>query len=247
MGAGGDHRGRSARDATLRRWRGSARRSRRGRNSGCQATLRAGPPQHPGPVLGIGPDRHSPNGAWWKHDRAESLHSCSSARQAGLESALLLVLERELQLRAVGDRSAFLEVNVLLKDFSNPEIADRLSGSPDRLRCRVFPRCAARPDNLGHPVHAHDCLLREPPARAVPGPAVRIRPQAGPGPRNLSCTPRPEPGTALRQRPGPQLGRVWPRCAAITTKELTMHASAAASAQLLRVSAGATRCRRAPR
>src|SRR5689334_14790712 len=53
-------------------------------------------------------------------------------------SALLLVLERELQLRTVGDRPV-LQVDVLLDDLSYPQIADRPSGDPDRLRRRILP------------------------------------------------------------------------------------------------------------
>src|SRR5690348_2019499 len=80
------------------------------------------------------------------------------ARGAGPESALLLVLERELQLCAVGDRPALVQVDVLLNDFSHPEIPDRPGGSLDRLRRRIFPGCAACSDDLGHSVYAHDLL-----------------------------------------------------------------------------------------
>src|SRR5260370_40217945 len=55
------------------------------------------------------------------------------------ESAVPLVFERELQLRAIGDPPALVQVNVLLNDLSHPQIADRPSSSPDRLRRRVFP------------------------------------------------------------------------------------------------------------
>src|SRR5215469_7117850 len=60
------------------------------------------------------------------------------SRICPFRSALLLVLERELQLRAVGDRPV-LQVDVLLDDLSHPQIADRPSGDPDRLRRRILP------------------------------------------------------------------------------------------------------------
>ena len=69
------------------------------------------------------------------------------------------VLERELELGAVGDRSALVQGNVLLDDLGHPQIAQRSGCGPDRLCGRVFPRSAARPDDLRHPVHAHDALL----------------------------------------------------------------------------------------
>src|SRR5215470_7099764 len=49
-------------------------------------------------------------------------------------SAFLLVLERELQLRTIGDPPAIIQVNVLLNDLSDPQIADCPSSGPDRLR-----------------------------------------------------------------------------------------------------------------
>jgi hypothetical protein len=60
--------------------------------------------------------------------RDENAHPSLPARGADLESAPLLVLERKLQLRAAGDRPALLQVNVLLNDFSHPQIADRPGG-----------------------------------------------------------------------------------------------------------------------
>src|SRR5580693_1350524 len=99
----------------------------------------------------------------------------TKVRDLGL--ALLLVLERELQLGAVGDRPGLVQVNVLFGYFSHPLTAEGRGRSPDRLRSGILPGRAARPDNLGHPVHAHDALL---PAAV-----------------------RPEPGTFPRQRPGP--------------------------------------------
>src|SRR5215471_11026700 len=59
--------------------------------------------------------------------------------QVGGGSAVLLVLERERQLRAVGDRPALIQVDVLLNDLSYPEITDGPGSSPDRLRRRIFP------------------------------------------------------------------------------------------------------------
>jgi hypothetical protein len=66
-------------------------------------------------------------------------HSNPSARGAGALLALRLVLERKLKLGPVGDRPALVQVNVLLDDLSYPEIAECPGGSPDCLRCRVFP------------------------------------------------------------------------------------------------------------
>jgi predicted DNA-binding protein (MmcQ/YjbR family) len=45
-----------------------------------------------------------------------------------------LVFKRELQLGAVGDRPAFLQVNVLLNDLSHPKIANRPTSRRDRPR-----------------------------------------------------------------------------------------------------------------
>src|SRR5215469_16861159 len=71
-------------------------------------------------------------------------------------SVPLLVLEGELKLRPVGNRPAVFQVNVLLHDLSYAKITERPGRSPDRLRGRVFPRLAACPDDLGHPVDAHN-------------------------------------------------------------------------------------------
>ena len=49
------------------------------------------------------------------------------------------VLERELELGAIGDRPALVQVNVLLDDLGHPQIAKRPGGSSDRFRCGVFP------------------------------------------------------------------------------------------------------------
>src|SRR5580700_8270845 len=54
-------------------------------------------------------------------------------------SVLGFVLERELELGAIGDRPALVEVNVLLDDLGHPQITERPGSGPDRLRCCVFP------------------------------------------------------------------------------------------------------------
>jgi len=54
-------------------------------------------------------------------------------------SVLGFVLERELELGAIGDRPALVQVNVLLDDLAHPQIAERPGSGPDRLRCCVFP------------------------------------------------------------------------------------------------------------
>jgi hypothetical protein len=58
---------------------------------------------------------------------------------ADLGSVVGFVLEGELELGAIGDHSALVQVNVLLDNLSHPQIAERPGGGPDRLRCRVFP------------------------------------------------------------------------------------------------------------
>jgi hypothetical protein len=58
---------------------------------------------------------------------------------ADLRSVAGFVLEGELELGAIGDRPALVQVNVLLDDLGHPQIAERPAGGPDRLRRRVFP------------------------------------------------------------------------------------------------------------
>src|SRR5258708_5692618 len=92
-------------------------------------------------------------------------------RPIGRRSVLVLVLERELEFGAERDSAVLVEVDVLLDNFSHPEITDRRSGRLDRLRGRVLPGCAAGPDDLDHLVHAHLLLLpgrRRPPGRGHP-------------------------------------------------------------------------------
>ena len=54
-------------------------------------------------------------------------------------SALLLVLERELQLGPEGDRAALVHVDVLLDHLGHPEVVEGLARGLHRLRRRVFP------------------------------------------------------------------------------------------------------------
>src|ERR1700683_5370300 len=91
--------------------------------------------------------------------RADSWRPAGRRGAADLGSVLGFVLEGELELGAIGDRPVLVQVNVLLDDLGYPQIAERPGGCPDRLCRRVFPRSAACPDDLGHPVHAHDALL----------------------------------------------------------------------------------------
>src|ERR1035438_10405685 len=58
---------------------------------------------------------------------------------ADLGSLAGFVLEGELELGPIGDRPALVQVNVLLDDLGHPQITERPGGSPDRLRCCVFP------------------------------------------------------------------------------------------------------------
>ena len=58
---------------------------------------------------------------------------------ADLGSVAGFVLEGELELGAIGDRPALVEVNVLLDDLGHPQIVERPGGGPDRLRRGVFP------------------------------------------------------------------------------------------------------------
>ena len=55
------------------------------------------------------------------------------------KSALGFVLERELELGPVGDRSGVVQGNVLLHDLRHSKIADCPRCRPDRLRGRVLP------------------------------------------------------------------------------------------------------------
>ena len=89
----------------------------------------------------------------------ESWRQSAGEGAADLGSVLAFVFERELKLGPVGDRAVLVQVNILLDDLSHPKIAERPGRSADRLRGRIFPRRAACPDDLGHPVDAHAALL----------------------------------------------------------------------------------------
>lgn len=102
---------------------------------------RAGTSQRSSP--GCTPASKPPLPATTQHPSTASSSACKpssmASKQADLESALLLVFKRKLQLGAVSDRPALIQVNILLDDFSYPQIADRPGCSPDRLRRRIFP------------------------------------------------------------------------------------------------------------
>ena len=84
----------------------------------------------------VGKDRPGVGGQGWPENwRTEP----APAREADQGSVLGFVLERELNLGAVGDRPAFVHVNVQLNDLSHPKIADCPGCRLDRLRCRLFP------------------------------------------------------------------------------------------------------------
>src|SRR5215469_9794237 len=120
--------------------------------SGCSATTST-TTSNDGPVS-------RPNGSTpgsviraWRARYSQTLGRTSEIPD--LRSVGWLVLERELELRPVGNIPAVFQVNVLCDDLSHPKIAERLGRSSDRLRSRVFPRLATCPDDLGHPVYAH--------------------------------------------------------------------------------------------
>src|SRR5712691_2264533 len=79
-----------------------------------------------------------------------------TTRVSRLDSLTVFVLERDLELGAVGDRPALVDMDVLLYDLGDPKIADRLPGGPYRLGGGLFPRSAAGADDVDHFVHAHD-------------------------------------------------------------------------------------------
>jgi len=88
-----------------------------------------------------------------------------------LSSHLPLVLEGNLQFRAVGFHLAVLEMHVELDDLGNPEIPEVLARAFDDIRRRLLPRFRARPHQFNDLVHAvwHNRLLSpRPSAGACP-------------------------------------------------------------------------------
>ena len=86
-----------------------------------------------------GPPRHGRAGLVWN-----GAPDPVSREEADQGSVLAFVFEGELKLGAVGDRSAFIQVNVLLNDLSHSKIADGPGRSPDRpplprlpMKCRL--------------------------------------------------------------------------------------------------------------
>src|ERR1019366_10638199 len=86
-----------------------------------------------------------------------------------MASVLGCVLECDLQLGAVGDCPALVEMEVLLDDLGDPKFAEVLARGPDRLGGGFFPRGAAGPDDLDHVVHAHDVSFS-----GLPGPTAAV-------------------------------------------------------------------------
>jgi ribonuclease BN (tRNA processing enzyme) len=86
---------------------------------------------------------HAISDAEWAQRAGHGYRGTTTAGTDGLRRVLPLplgfVLEGELELGAIGDRPALVQVNVLLDDLRHPQIAERPGGRPDRLRCRVFP------------------------------------------------------------------------------------------------------------
>ena len=72
----------------------------------------------------------------------------------------LLVLEGQLDLRAVDELATVTDVDVLLDDLGDPEVPDRLARRVDRVRGSLLPGGRARADDVDHPVDAHSCPPR---------------------------------------------------------------------------------------
>src|SRR5262245_47596873 len=75
-------------------------------------------------------------------------------REMPTGGSLLLVLERDLDLRAVGDGLAFLDLHVELLDLGDAQIAERAPGALDGGGRRLLPRLRAGSDELDDLVHA---------------------------------------------------------------------------------------------
>src|SRR5215207_1523880 len=73
---------------------------------------------------------------------------------------LTLILEGQLDLRAVDELAAVPDVNVLLDDLGHPKVPDRLARRVDRVSSSLLPGVGARPDYVDHTVDAHICPPR---------------------------------------------------------------------------------------
>src|SRR5687768_2209346 len=71
-----------------------------------------------------------------------------------------LVLEGQLDLRAIDELAAVPDVNVLLDDLGDPNVPDRLARRIDRLSGSLLPGGGACADDVDHPVDAHCCPPR---------------------------------------------------------------------------------------
>src|SRR5215469_18392615 len=72
-----------------------------------------------------------------------------------------LVLEGERHTRAIGHDLAVFHLQVELVDFSDAQVAQRFGSNLNRAARRIFPRCRARPDNVGYPIdRMFGCCLR---------------------------------------------------------------------------------------
>src|SRR5690348_5528503 len=80
------------------------------------------------------------------------LQNASLLRSA--RSVLAFVFEGEFQLGAVGRDLAALHDDILLDDFGDPQVAQRLTGPLDRRLRRLLPGVTAGADQLDHFVDA---------------------------------------------------------------------------------------------
>src|SRR5436309_1971757 len=65
-----------------------------------------------------------------------------------------VVLERQLNARAIGDDLAAFHFHVELRHFRDAEIAQRLAGGRHGILGRILPRHPARADDFGHAIDA---------------------------------------------------------------------------------------------
>jgi hypothetical protein len=86
----------------------------------------------------------------------------NQSRKQPSRRLLAFVLERNLQLRAIGDCASFVEMDVLLDDLGDPQIAEGLCRRFDRGRCSVLPRVGARSYQFGYPIHTHQSSPLQP-------------------------------------------------------------------------------------
>ena len=87
-------------------------------------------------------------------------HRARAMRRAGCALRFLVVLEGQLDLRAVDELAAVPDVNVLLDDLGDPKVPDRMARRFDRVSGSLLPGGRARADDVDHAVDAHSCPPR---------------------------------------------------------------------------------------